>query len=100
MVVGNRVVLLKRIGEALKAHRLRRNIPQNVLAERSGISLTAVKRLEGGAGATLGSFVLVCRTLGIDRWIADIEPHDEASPLAYAEALKKSATKRRRRAHV
>ena len=100
MTIGNRETILKRIGKALKTHRLRQNIPQNVLAERSSISLTAVKRLESGEGATLGSFVLVCRTLGIDRWIADIEPRDEVSPLAYAEALKKSAAKKRRRAHV
>ena len=100
MTIGNRETILKRIGEALKTHRLRQNIPQNVLAERSSISLTAVKRLESGEGATLGSFVLVCRTLGIDHWIADIEPRDEVSPLAYAEALKKSAAKKRRRAHV
>ena len=100
MTIGNRETILKRIGEALKTHRLRQNIPQNVLAERSGISLTAVKRLESGEGATLGSFVLVCRTLGVDRWIADIEPRDEVSPLAYAEALKKSEMKTRRRAHV
>ena len=100
MTIGNRETILKRIGEALKTHRLRQNIPQNVLAERSSISLTAVKRLESGEGATLGSFVQVCRTLGIDHWIVDIEPRDEVSPLAYAEALKKSAAKKRRRAHV
>ena len=100
MTIGNRETILKRIGEALKTHRLRQNIPQNVLAERSSISLTAVKRLESGEGATLGSFVLACRSLGIDHWIADIEPRDEVSPLAYAEALKKSAAKKRRRAHV
>ena len=100
MTIGNKETILKRIGEALKAHRLRQNIPQNVLAERSGISLTAVKRLENGDGATLGSFVLVCRTLGLDHWIAEMEPRDEISPLAYAEALKKSEAKKRRRAHV
>ena len=100
MTIGNKETILKRIGEALKTHRLRQNIPQKVLAERSGISLTAVKRLENGDGATLGSFVLVCRTLGIDEWIGGLEPRDEISPLAYAEALKKSEAKKRRRAHV
>ena len=52
MTIGCKETLLKRIGEALKERRLRQNIPQNVLAERSGISLTAVKRLENGDGAT------------------------------------------------
>ena len=100
MTIGSKETMLKRIGEALKERRLRQNIPQNVLAERSGISLTAIKRLEGGDGATLGSFVLVCRTLGIDNWIGELELRDEVSPIAYADALKKAATKKRRRAHV
>ena len=100
MTIGTKKEIIQRIGKALKEHRLRQNIPQNVLAERSGLSLTAVKRLENGDGATLGSFVLVCRTLGIDAWIGDLEPHDEVSPIAYADALKKAAGKMRRRAHV
>lgn len=91
---------MARIGGAVKEHRLRQNLPQAVLAERSGVSLTVIKRLESGAGATLGSFVSVCRSLGIDRWISEIEPHDEVSPIAYADALRKSSKMKRRRAHV
>lgn len=100
MTIGSKVILLKRIGNALRERRLRQNMQQRVLAERSGISLTAVKRLENGDGATLGSFVLVCRTLGIDQWIADLEPREEVSPIALADALRKSTAKKRRRAHV
>lgn len=100
MTIGTRETILQRIGVAVREHRLRKNITQKMLAERSGISLTAVKHLERGVGATLGSFVQACRTLGIDGWIAEIEPHDELSPIAYADALKKAAQKKRRRAHV
>jgi len=100
MTLGSKDDILRRIGLSLKEHRLRQNLPQSVLAERSGLSLTAVKRLENGAGATLGSFVQVCRTLNLDNWIAEIEPRDEVSPLVLAEALKKSDAKKRRRAHV
>ena len=100
MTIGTRETILQRIGVAVREHRLRKNITQKMLAERSGISLTAVKHLERGVGATLGSFVQACRTLGIDGWIAEIEPRDELSPIAYAEALKKAAQKKRRRAHV
>ena len=100
MTIGTREAILQRIGVAIREHRLRKNITQRMLAERSGISLTAVKHLERGVGATLGSFVQACRTLGIDGWIAEIEPHDELSPIAYADALKKAAQKKRRRAHV
>ena len=100
MTIGTRETILQRIGVAVREHRLRKNITQKMLAERSGISLTAVKHLERGVGATLGSFVQACRTLGIDGWIAEIDPHDELSPIAYADALKKAAQKKRRRAHV
>ena len=100
MTIGTRETILQRIGVAVREHRLRKNITQKILAERSGISLTAVKHLERGVGATLGSFVQACRTLGIDGWIAEIEPRDELSPIAYADALKKAAQKKRRRAHV
>ena len=100
MTIGNKGFILHRIGEVLRVHRLRLNLPQKVVAERSGVSLTSVKRLESGEGATLGTFVQVCRTLNLDGWIAAIEPHDEVSPIAYAEALKKTAAKKRKRAHV
>jgi len=100
MVIGTREAILKRIGQSIHERRLRKNITQRTLAERSGISMTAVKHLERGVGATLGSFVQVCRTLDMDGWIEEIEPRDELSPIAYADALKKAAERKRRRAHV
>ena len=100
MTIGSKDDILRRIGKSLKEHRLRQNVPQGVLAERSGVSLTSVRRLEGGLGATLGTFVQVCRTLGLDGWISDIEPKDSLSPIAYAEALKEGERHKRRRAHV
>lgn len=100
MIIGTKNDVLKRIGQAIREHRLRINLPQSVLAERSGVSITAVKRLECGAGVTLETFVQVCRTLGQDWWISEIEPKTEISPIAYADALKKNAAKKRRRAHV
>lgn len=100
MVIGTKGEIQKRIGEALREHRLRLNLPQKVVAERSGLSLTSVKRLENGDGATLGSFIQVCRILNLDGWIGEIDPKDEVSPIAYAEALKRTEAKKRRRAHV
>ena len=100
MVLGDREALLKRIGTAVREHRLRKNLPQKVVAERSGVSLTALKRLESGAGATLGTFAQVCRTLGQDWWIRELESKDDVSPIAYVDALNKSPVQTRRRAHV
>lgn len=99
MVQGTKKELLKKIGESLRACRLEANITQKVLAERSGVSLSAVRHLEDGEGASLITFVLVCRTLGKDKWIIELAPKNEISPLALAKALEKGLLgKKRRRA--
>ena len=85
MVKGTKQEILRRIGASLRAWRLRENLTQQVLAERSGVSLNAIRHLESGEGATLGSF--------------DLEPRNELTPLAIAEALKRqSPAKPRQRA--
>lgn len=100
MILGTKEEILRRIGTAVKERRLQKNVTQSLLAERSGLSLTVVKRLENGEGATLASFVLICRALNLDWWIGELEPKETVSPIAYADALKKAAKKKRRRAHV
>ena len=99
MVYGTKEEILSRVGGALKTCRLQQNISQQVLAERSGVSLNAVKNLETGSGATLGTFILVCRTLGKDGWIdALTRTNEELSPIAYLEALRKAKKRIRERA--
>lgn len=87
MVKGTREELLKRIGDGIRTCRLRENISQKTLAERSGVSLNAIRHLEGGDGAALATFVQACRILGKDRWILDMETQDDMSPIEYAEML-------------
>ena len=99
MVYGTKEEILSRVGGALKTCRLQQNISQQVLAERSGVSLNAVKNLETGSGATLGTFILVCRTLGKDGWIdALTRTNEELGPIAYLEALRKATKRIRERA--
>ena len=89
MVLGSKSEVLTRIGEAVRRERLRQNITQIVVASRSGVSPNAVKHLETGAGATLGTFIQVCRTLGKDSWIESFtRADDEVSPIEYVEMLK------------
>ena len=91
MVIGTKKELLQHIGESLRAARLRANLTQATVCERSGIGLTALKRLENGRGGTLGTFVQVCRPLNRADWINTLAPEAvELSPIAYADALKKS----------
>lgn len=85
MVLGTIDELLKDIGSMLKRARLYRNLSQKVVAERSGISQSALKNLECGNGATLRTFVQVCRTLGKDEWILTLGPADAVSIKDYAK---------------
>lgn len=99
MILGSKGEILVKIGGAVKNERLRQNITQSLLASRSGVSVNAVKHLESGAGATLGTFVLVCRTLGKDSWIqAFVRDDGEVSPIEYVEMLKRGERKERQRA--
>lgn len=99
MIYGSKEDILQRIGNVIRSERLQQNITQRVLAARSGVSLNAVKNIESGAGATLGTFVLVCRTLGKDSWISSFSSvNDEISPIEYAENLQKAKRRIRLRA--
>jgi len=69
----------------LRRERLQLNMAQQVVADRSGISLTAVKNLEGGKDASLSTFVRVCRTLGKDDWIMTLGPAHAVSIADYAK---------------
>ncbi len=73
--------LLILLGERIRALRLRENIAQRVLAERSGVSLKAVKNLENGTGATVSSLLRVLRSLGRIEWIEGLGPQVGVSPM-------------------
>ena len=85
MVLGKIEDLLVDIGSMLKRERLYRNLSQKVVSERSGISESALKNLEGGRGASLTTFIQVCRTLGKDEWIMRLGPADAVSIRDYAK---------------
>ena len=99
MIRGTKKEILERIGSSIRGHRLQANITQQMLAERSGVSLNAIRHLESGVGTSLGTFVQACRSLGKDRWIIDLEPKEEISPIKLAEEMNRlEHTKKRIRA--
>ncbi len=69
------------LGGRLRALRLDQNIDQKTLADRAGISLRALKNLEGGLGSTLKSLVSVLRALGREDWLQTIAPVATINPL-------------------
>jgi transcriptional regulator with XRE-family HTH domain len=69
------------LGQHLRSLRLRQNIDQRQFAERAGVALNAVKRLEAGKGATVTSLVKVLRALGREDWFGTLAPQVTVSPL-------------------
>lgn len=58
----------------MRAARLAANLSLETLAARSGISLTALRNLEGGRNASTVTLLEVCRSLRRTDWIVGIAP--------------------------
>ncbi|NHZ78125.1 helix-turn-helix domain-containing protein [Massilia sp. CCM 8695] len=69
------------LGENLRSLRLSRNIDQKTVAERAGVSLKALKNLEGGHGSTLKTLVSVLRAYGREEWLGSVAPVATINPL-------------------
>ena len=85
---------LESIGDSIRRIRLGRNLSQSVVAERSAVSLKALRNIESGAGASMRSFVAVCRTLGRTEWIDALAPVTEVSPVDLFRRQKKPPRQR------
>lgn len=77
-----------RLGEYLKRFRLVRNIEQRTLAERAGISVRALRNLEGGQGSTLTTLMRVLKVLGRENWLDTVAPIPTISPLTAVQSGK------------
>lgn len=82
------------LGANLKALRLDLNVDQHTVADRAGISISALKNLENGRGSTVRTLVATLRALGRADWLASIAPVASINPLTHTEA----ATPRQRAA--
>lgn len=82
------------LGARLRALRLERNLDQATLAARAGVSLNALKHLEGGRGSTLKTLMSVLRALDRLEWFDTIAPVATINPLT----MPRAATPRQRAA--
>jgi len=87
--------ILKELGDRLRTLRLRKNITQEDLAERTLLSVGTIKSLEAGKGK-LSTLVAVLRELGALEQLDHFIPPVTISPIKMAEASTKSASKRER----
>ncbi|MBA8735812.1 helix-turn-helix transcriptional regulator [Chromobacterium violaceum] len=87
------------LGRQIKAYRLLRNLSQETLAARAGISLRALRNLEAGQGSSLTTFILVVRALGRESWFQTLAPIPTINPLTMTRTAtpRQRASKPRRR---
>ena len=91
-------VLQHKIGERLKAVRLKQNITQQALAEESGVSLSSVKKIEKGEIGSFDSLLRILRTLGKLDVLLPLVEEEQLSPSEYYELVQKAGAHQRKRA--
>jgi len=70
--------LLAAVGDRIRLARLRRKLAASTVAQRAGISRTSLYKVEcGDAGVTLGSYLRVLATLGLEKDIDAIAADDK-----------------------
>lgn len=74
----------KELGKRLKQHRLNKDFSQKNVADRAGISITAVQGAEKGE-TTLQTLIKVLRVLGSLDQLNGFLPETEVSPIALAK---------------
>lgn len=92
------VTILSKIGEKLKASRLKQNITQQSLAEASGVTLSTVRRMESGEIGALSSLIRVLRVLGLLDYIQPLTEEEQLSPQEYYNLVNSMQNKIRKRA--
>ncbi len=84
------------VGEQIRAARVAAGIDQVSLASFAGLSVGAVKNLEGGKGSSLKSLIRVLRCLDRAEWLEAIAPSITVSPLHMLATKGSNRTPRRR----
>ena len=88
--------LEQRLGEQLRALRIRAELDQVQLAALAGVGPSAVKSLESGKGSTLKTLVRVVRALGCTSWLDALAPQVSVSPLQLMRASAAAEQPRQR----
>lgn len=90
--------LCNRIAAKIKTVRLKQNMSQAELADKSGVSISTIKRMEDGEVKNFESLIRVLRTLGkLDVFVPLVE-EEQLSPNEYYELASKANKPMRKRA--
>ena len=84
--------LCNRIAAKIKTVRLKQNMSQAELADKSGVSISTIKRMEDGEVKNFESLIRVLRTLGkLDIFVPLVE-EEQLSPNEYYELAAKQTS--------
>ena len=97
MALGNNMATSRQvasgIGQRLARLRLARNVTQDALAEKAGIGVRTLRRLEAGEPSTMDTFLRVATALGLEEAILSALPEGDIRPI---ERVSKKGSERRR----
>lgn len=85
--------ITKEIGTRIKGHRLQKNISQQSLAKKAGLSDYTLQKIEYGENTSLKSLIAVLRVLNLLDQIEQFIPRPNVSPI---DLLKLEGKKRER----
>lgn len=88
----------KKIGEKIKATRLKQNIKQDSLAESASISRSSVQKVESGEIKSFDTFLRVLRTLGMLDELHHLCEEEQLSPSEYYDMVNLVKKGKRKRA--
>lgn len=88
----------KKIGEKIKATRLKQNITQDSLAESALISRSSVQKVESGEIKSFDTFLRVLRTLGMLDELHHLCEEEQLSPSEYYDMVNSAKKGKRKRA--
>ena len=87
------------IGDKIRAYRLDRNLPQEVVASKAGISRGVLQRLENGRGTSLRTFIAVLKALQLEEWFDTLAPVAAINPLLMVDDQPRQRARRKRSPH-
>jgi transcriptional regulator with XRE-family HTH domain len=94
---NNVAILQGDLGHRIRKLRLARNLDQRTTAERAGISLRALGKLENGRGSTLETLLRTLRALDYVKGIEMLAPEPTINPLSMLSTPKPPQRVRRSR---
>ena len=62
---SSNLATLQELGKRLKAQRIAANVPRDVLARKSGVSLSTIARMESGQSVAIDGWLSVLRGLNL-----------------------------------